>query len=138
MHRKVDETPGWWFKQLDLAGDAYKKARRLHFREQLSAMLSLRVPEIRCSTRSDDFVDQREAPVGTEQIDINYIYRYAMWVQSQTFDRHPETQYPRYAGTDAQTGDTIAELLTRVGYEADEMEEWEGTIPEAISGGCFA
>ena len=138
-HQKHDETPSWWWGQLEKAFSTYKRVEKKHYRRALRNILDLQVgPIVVGSEKTQPFDTGDELQPYVEQIDILYLPRYMKWVRSQTFDDMPEIKYPRFSTPDTEFGDVVSEVLKRVGDECDEWRSWGDCIEDAGTDGAFA
>lgn len=138
-HTKADETPSWWWSQLEKAYGTFQRVEKKHYRRALRNILDLQVgPIVVGSEKTQPFDTGDEIQPYVEQIDILYLPRYMKWVRSQTFDDTPEIKYPRFSTPDTEYGDVVSEILTRVGDEADEWRSWGDCIEDAGTNGAFA
>lgn len=140
LHRKGDETPEWWFKQIDMAQcvarDAWGKPQ--HYRRQLHDLYNLEVGEVVIGIEDDGKEGGRRYDFpAVEQADLLYLPRHKEWTRSQAFDRQPEVRFNRTGPKDNILGEMLETLCERVGDEAGELDAWRPTIDDSLAYGSF-
>ena len=137
-HTKRDETPEWWFRQIEAAQQLYRqRVSKEHYRPQLRNVYNLEVAEYFVTNGGEAY--QGADAVPGDQVNLLYLPRHKEWQRSQVYDSAPEILPPQSGGDgNEQTAEMVGELQERVGYDAQEWEEWRGTLDDFMENGAYA
>lgn len=138
VHTKADETPAWWFQQIDdaLAVAQEVEEKPKHYRRQLREIYDLQVPEMVVGVEENSDGERLDFPSVT-QIDLLYLPRHKEWFKSNAYDAYPEVTFPRSGPNGNVLGEFQESLCERVGHDIDEIREYRQGSDYLLAYGCY-